>query len=486
MLFNSYEFIFFFLPVTIVVYFFLNKLKLTLASKAWLVFTSLFFYAWWNPIYLPLIFLSMVFNYVFGTVMARLNRNSRGEAFRKMVLVLAIGGNLALLGYFKYMDFFITNINYLTKDQFQLLHIILPLGISFFTFTQITYLVDTYKDVAKEYSILNYFLFVTFFPHLIAGPIIHHKEMMPQFDRLKNKKFNYRNVAQGLFLFSLGLFKKVIIADTFNIWSVQGFENSAALTTIEAWATSLSYTLQIYFDFSGYTDMALGLALMFNIRLPINFDSPYKSLNINEFWRRWHITLGRFLGDYVYFPLGGSRCGHSRTYCNLMATFVVCGIWHGAGWTYCLFGFLHGAAMVGHRAWRLCNLRMPKILAWFLTFNFFNLSLVVFRAKDWNEALTVLKGMFFLNGTVLPSSLEFNWLSSLGFKFGNYLQHINGNDSTILMIIVSLFVCVYFRNSNELVNTFKPKWHMALFTAIMVFVAIINIDKTKIFLYYNF
>lgn len=487
MLFNSYEFIFLFLPITIAVYFGLNQLKLTVASKAWLILASLFFYARWAPIYLPIIFLSMLFNYVFGRIIAHLNRDfPTAAAFNKIVLVLAVGGNLAALCYFKYMDFFIGNINYLTKSHFNLLHIVLPLGISFFTFTQIAYLVDVHKDIAKEYNILNYVLFVTFFPHLIAGPIIHHKEMMPQFDSLKNKMFHYKNFAQGLFLFSLGLFKKVIIADTFSTWVVHGFANSAALTTIEAWATSLSYTLQLYFDFSGYTDMALGLALMFNIKLPINFNSPYTALNITDFWRRWHITLGRFLRDYIYMPLGGNRLGHSRTYCNLMATFLICGIWHGAGWNFFFWGFLHGAALVIHRTWRLCNLNMPKILAWFLTFNFFNFSLVFFRAKDWEEAIRILKAMFFLNGTVLPNSLEFNWLSSLGIRFGKYLQHIQGNDTTIAMIIASLLVCLCYKNSNQLVEMFEPKWHIALFTALIAFVAIINIDKTKIFLYYVF
>jgi D-alanyl-lipoteichoic acid acyltransferase DltB (MBOAT superfamily) len=487
MLFNSYAFIFLFLPITLAVYFVLNRLKLTVVSKVWLVLASLFFYAWWAPIYLPIISLSILFNYICGRIMAYLNRNfSTALTLKKIVLVLAVGGNVAALCYFKYMDFFIANINYLTKSNFNLLHIVLPLGISFFTFTQIAYLVDVHKDVAKEYNIINYILFVTFFPHLIAGPIIHHKEMMPQFDSIKNKLFNYRNFAQGLFLFSIGLFKKVIIADTFNIWVVQGFNNSVSLTTIEAWATSLSYTLQLYFDFSGYTDMALGLSQMFNIKLPINFDSPYKSLNITEFWRRWHITLGRFLKDYIYIPLGGNRLGQSRTYANLLATFLLCGIWHGAGWNFFFWGFLHGAALVIHRAWRFYNLQMPKILAWFLTFNFFNISLVFFRAKDWPEALQVLKAMFGLNGTVLPQSLQFNWLSAWGAKFGNCLQHLQGTDATMAMIFASLLICVFCKNSNQMVETFKPKWQLALFTAVIAFVALINIDKTKIFLYYTF
>ncbi|MFI5329589.1 MAG: MBOAT family O-acyltransferase [Desulfobaccales bacterium] len=429
-----------------------------------------------------------MFNYTLGRIIARLNKNNLTDtkSFNTIVLVLAIGVNLGALAYFKYMDFFIANVNYFTKNQISFLHIALPLGISFFTFTQIAYLVDVYKNIAEEYNILNYILFVTFFPHLIAGPIIHHKEMMPQFSSLKSKKFNYRNFSQGLYLFIIGLCKKIIIADSLSGYVTQGFTSHHALTTIEAWLTSLSYTLQIYFDFSGYTDMALGLALMFNIWLPVNFNSPYKALDIQDFWRRWHITLSRFLRAYVYIPLGGNRRGNYLTYCNLMATFLLGGLWHGAGWTFLFWGFLHGLAMVVHRIWRLFNRRMPRMLAWFLTFNFINICWVFFRAENWDEAIKVLRGMFFFNGTVLPNSLQFKWLASLGFTFGPYLQQINGNDYTVLMIIASLLLCLYFRNSNQLSNNFEPKWQIALITAIMAFVAVINIDKTQIFLYYKF
>ena len=488
MLFNSYEFILLFLPLTLVVYFLLNKLKLTVASRVWLSLASLLFYGWSAPIYIPLIGCSIIFNYTFGRIIARLNKNNSTDtkSFNTIALVLAIGGNLAALAYFKYMDFFIANMNYFTKNQISFLHIALPLGISFFTFTQIAYLVDVYKNIAEEYNILNYILFVTFFPHLIAGPIIHHKEIMPQLDSLKSKKFNYRNFSQGLYLFIIGLCKKIIIADSLSGYVTQGFTSHYALTTIEAWMTSLSYTLQIYFDFSGYTDMALGLALMFNIWLPVNFNSPYKALDIQDFWRRWHITLSRFLRVYVYIPLGGNRRSNYLTYCNLMATFLLGGLWHGAGWTFLFWGFLHGGAMVVHRIWRLFNRRLPRMLAWFLTFNFINICWVFFRAENWDEAIKVLKGMFCFNGTVLPASLQFKWLTSLGFTFGPYLQHINGTVYTILMIIASLSLCLYFRNSNQLSNDFEPKWHIALITAIMAFVAILNIDKTHIFLYYKF
>ena len=255
---------------------------------------------------MPLILGSMFFNYIVGNSL-----NSK-KANKKLILTFGIIANLSLLGYFKYADFFIENYNYVVNANVPLLRITLPLAISFFTFQQIAYLVDSYRGETKEYDFLNYALFVTFFPQLIAGPIVHHKEMMPQFANKWNLAKNYKNIALGLFIFSIGLFKKVVIADTFAVWATNGFDVATKLNFFEAWVTSLSYTFELYFDFSGYTDMAIGAALLFNIKLPINFNSPYKATNIQDFWRRWHITLSRFLKDYIYIPLGGNRGGTSR------------------------------------------------------------------------------------------------------------------------------------------------------------------------------
>lgn len=307
MLFNSYEFIFVFLPITFFIYFYLNHKRLTEASKGFLVFSSLFFYSWWNIAYLPIILSSMLFNYIIGNSLN--NEEGHHRFSKKSILIFGIVSNIALLGYFKYTDFMIDNFNLLSNSNLPTLDLALPLAISFFTFQQISYLVDSYRQETKEYDFLNYALFVTFFPQLIAGPIVHHKEMMPQFAKTRNKVKNYTNIAMGLFIFFIGLFKKVVIADTFSVWATTGFDTATTLSLFEAWATSLSYTFQLYFDFSGYTDMAIGLALLFNIRLPINFHSPYKATDIQDFWRRWHITLSRFLKDYVYVPLGGNRGG---------------------------------------------------------------------------------------------------------------------------------------------------------------------------------
>src|SRR5574344_1562640 len=391
MLFNSYEFIFLFLPITFFVYFYLLSKRLILGAKIFLVIASLFFYGYWNFNYVPLILLSIFVNYGVGLSLVN---HEKIKLSSKSILIFGILFNVGLLGYFKYTDFLIENFNGIFGSNVPLMHIILPLGISFFTFTQIAFLVDAYRKEAKEYSLINYMLFVTYFPHLLAGPILHHKEMMPQFASKYNWVKNYRNIALGLFIFSIGFFKKVVIADTFAPWANAGFDTATTLNLIEAWATSLSYTFPLYFDFSGYCDMAIGISLMFNIKLPITFNSPYKALSIQDFWRRWHITLSRFLRDYVYIPLGGNQKGSFRTYSNLIATFLIGGLWHGAGWTFVFWGFLHGLALVIHRAWTKLGFRMNTILAWFITFNFINIAWIFFRANGWADAMKVLKAMF--------------------------------------------------------------------------------------------
>lgn len=491
MLFNSYEFIFLFLPITFGIYFWLNAKRLTQASKGWLVFASLFFYSWWNIIYLPLILGSILFNFTVGSTISKMegSQSSRKQGVsRKALLVFGIASNLLLLGYFKYMDFFIANANTFLNTRWELMAIVLPLGISFFTFTQIAYLVDAYRDEVKEMDYLNYTLFVTFFPHLLAGPILHHKEMMPQFDTLKNKVLNYKNISIGLFVFSIGLFKKVVIADTLALSANAGFDTAQTLNLIEAWATSLSYTFQLYFDFSGYTDMALGVALLFNIRLPINFNSPYKALDIQDFWRRWHITLSRFLRDYIYIPLGGNRNGNFATYNNLMLTFILGGLWHGAGWTFVFWGFLHGAALVLHRFWKQLGLSMHNLLAWFITFNFINIAWIFFRAKEWEDALKVLKGMMGLSGIVMSEKLsaKLPFLAHYGVTFGEYFVNIEMTSKDLRFLAAVLFVTLVFKNTHQRAGEFKPNRLTLVFTAAVFVYSILNLEKVSEFLYFNF
>ncbi|MGD6778544.1 MBOAT family O-acyltransferase [Sutcliffiella horikoshii] len=487
MLFNSFEFIFVFLPIAFIVYFLLNKAKLLTIAKVWLVLFSLFFYSWWNISYLPLIIISMIFNYWIGKKLG----DSRKVLFsRKTVLTIGITFNVGLLGYYKYSDFFIENINYIFSTNIALLNLILPLAISFFTFQQIAYLVDAYRNETKEFDFLNYALFVSFFPQLIAGPIVHHKEMMPQFANNRKKLINYRNIAVGIFIFAIGLVKKVGIADTFSVWATQGFSHTEKLTLLDGWIASLSYTFQLYFDFSGYTDMAIGIALLFNIVLPTNFNSPYKALNIQDFWKRWHMTLGRFLTTYLYIPLGGNRKGKTRTYINLFLVFLISGFWHGAGWTFIFWGVLHGVAMVINRFWQALNIKLNKILAWLITFNFVNIAWVFFRAESFTDATNVLKAMLGFNGIILPdiAGLEsrLSFLTNYGLQFEEMIINNEVITQSVMFIIVFGLVCVLVKNTMELKNANILNWKYVGFTAAVLTYAILNLTKISEFLYFNF
>ena len=361
------------------------------------------------------------------------------------------------------------------------------MAISFFTFQQIAYLVDSYRQETNEYDFLNYALFVTFFPQLIAGPIVHHKEMMPQFSSKWNLVKSYKNIALGIFIFSIGLFKKVVIADTFAIWATNGFDNAVTSHLLEAWATSLAYTFQLYFDFSGYTDMAIGAALLFNIKLPINFNSPYKAKDIQDFWRRWHITLSRFLRDYIYIPLGGSREGSFRTYTNLLATFILGGLWHGAGWTFVFWGFLHGLALLIHKVWKQLGYAMNSVLAWFITFNFVNIAWVFFRAKEWEDAIKVLKGMFGFNGIIISDKLasKLSFLENYGVEFGKMFVNIQGSIQIIGWLILAFIIILLFKNSGEM----RKKGYLnSIAFSIMTLVSLYFMITSKYteFIYYGF
>lgn len=434
MLFNSYFFILVFLPVTLLVFFALGRNGGRRVAVGWLVAASLFFYGWWNPAYLGLIIASILFNYSVGTI---LGNERRRPTTRKGALMVGIAANLAVLAYYKYANFFFQNLNAAMGTGYDLTGIILPLGISFFTFTQIAFLVDAYRGEAREYNFLHYALFVTYFPHLIAGPVLHHKEMMPQFGHASIFRFDALNFSAGLTYFVLGLFKKVVIAD-----SIAGFASpvfaaaatGASLSMLDAWGGALAYTFQLYFDFSGYSDMAIGLALMMGVRLPLNFDSPYKAVNIIDFWRRWHMTLSRFLRDYLYIPLGGSRHGNGRRYANLMATMLLGGLWHGAGWTFIVWGALHGGYLVINHAWHFVRRKLGhdlkrstwwgRGLATLVTFLAVVVGWVFFRADSFSTAERMLSAMFIspLSGAtpfyaeIIQASQLAKWLGLLGVK----------------------------------------------------------------------
>ncbi len=457
--FNSHEFIFLFLPGTFIVYLLLNRPRLATISTIWLILCSFVFCCWSELKSGPVLAFSIVFTYCIGLVIT--GRSSRvGKTWRKTFLIFGIAVAAALLGYYKYTGFAVGNLNEWFGLGIPVEKALLPVGISFFTFTEIAYLVDLYRDPTRRTGFLDYALFISFFPRLLAGPIARYDEIIPQLKGLGSKTLNYRSLSLGLFLFSIGLFKKVEIADRFAGWASPGFDGPGNLNLLLAWATSLSYSFQIYFDFSGYTDMAIGTALLFNIRLPINFNSPYKALDIQDFWRRWHMTLTRFLRDYIYIPLGGNRVPRAHLYCNLMATFLIGGLWHGAGWTFLFWGFLHGAGLIIHHAWKKIGLRLPTVIAWIVTFNFVNIAWVFFRAKTLGDAVRVLRGMLGLTGVALPDgwAKTLHPLGSYGIQFAPWKHVMEGSRDSWPFIFGALLVCLLFRNSNEMAEKFQPDW----------------------------
>ncbi len=518
MLFNSHAFIFLFLPVALLVFFQLGRVSAKLAA-GWLAAASLFFYGWWSPAYVALLLASVLFNYGMGLVIVR--AVEAGDARRgKRILALAVTADLLLLAYYKYANFFLDNVNIALGTSASLGTIILPLGISFFTFTQIAFLVDAWQGKAREYSFVHYGLFVTWFPHLIAGPILHHREMMPQFGQPATYRPDYDNIAAGLTIFVIGLFKKVVIADGVAAYVAPVFDAPQAgqvLTFLEAWCGALAYTFQLYFDFSGYSDMAVGLSLMFGIRLPVNFHSPYKAANIIEFWRRWHMTLSRFLRDYLYYPLGGNRKGPARRYVNLMATMLLGGLWHGAGWTFVAWGALHGACLVANHAWRALRARLGHDLSrstpygraagCALTFVAVVAGWVVFRADSLDSAGAILRAMAGLNGFVLPDVWlarwggPGEWLAQQGVAFG--ATPALARTGVVHWIWILLAVVWLAPNTQQIMAAARPalgvpadsaaacwQWRPAAAGAVavaaMAVAVIVNLNRHSEFLYFQF
>jgi D-alanyl-lipoteichoic acid acyltransferase DltB (MBOAT superfamily) len=400
MLFNSFEFIFLFLPAVIIIYFFLNKISDRLA-KVTLILSSVFFYGYYNYKYVILLSVSILVNFVIAkSLIGKKN---------KYILILSILFNILLLGYFKYRDFFFQSVNSVFGTDFPLLNIALPLAISFYTLQQVAFLVDSYEGVVKKVSIIDYLLFVLFFPQLVAGPIIHFYHTIPQFYDDTNKKFSPNNFLSGITLFFIGLFKKVVIADQLGIFVDKYFDSSTALSFADSWLSSIGFTLQIYFDFSGYTDMALGLGMMFNIRLPQNFKFPYLATSIIDFWKRWHITLTEFLTDYIYMAIAKSvkRFTFTKAMLATLLTFFVSGLWHGASWMFVIFGLLHGAGIVVNHLFRRLKIKLNSFLSWLITFNFINITFIFFRAHDLHKAGDFLKSMFSIDSFInyLPGFL---------------------------------------------------------------------------------
>ena len=490
MLFNSYIFIFLFLPLALAGYFLLNRLGRNKLAQAFLIGMSLWFYAYFNLSYLPIICLSILGNYLISRL---LNRQGLEQKWRKLLLALGILANVAAIGYYKYFDFFLSNLNALFHADFSLRHIVLPLGISFFTFQQISYLVDSYRGETGDYGFLEYALFVSFFPQLVAGPIVLHSEMIPQFRDRELRRFDWESFAQGLFLFSVGLGKKVLLADVLGQavdYGYAGLDRLYAISSLDVILVSLCYTFQIYFDFSGYCDMATGICRMFHMRLPQNFNSPYRAVSISDYWRRWHMSLGRFLRTYIYFPLGGSRKGTVRTYLNTMAIFLVSGIWHGANWTFILWGALHGLLSCLTRAvdrwWSRWNDWVRRILT-FLTINGL---FVLFRADSVMTAIRTLVRMMRLESFTLDRQI----LAFFDTAELQFLEYLFPALSRLPAQIPGLHLFMFLIGSFLIVMFGKNTWQMAeklsagrgLSTLALLSSSILALSGVHIFLYFNF
>jgi alginate O-acetyltransferase complex protein AlgI len=510
MLFNSLEFLLLYLPLTLAGFFWIGR-NSQAGAAAWLAAASLFFYGWWDPIYVPLLLGSISGNFLLGR---ELTRPGATPSRRRSWLAAGVAANLGLLGYFKYADFFVSSANSIAGDLWSQPGVILPLGISFYTFTQIAFLVDASRGDARELNFTHYGLFVSYFPHLIAGPVLHHKQMMPQFALPKTYVPRLDNFGIGLTVFAIGLFKKVVLADSVAPYASSAFQAAdagATLGFLQSWAGALSYTLQLYFDFSGYCDMAIGLSLMFGIRLPINFDSPYKARNIADFWRRWHITLSTFLRDYLYIALGGSRRGATRRYANLMITMLLGGLWHGAGWSFVIWGGLHGLYLIVHQAWlaavaRWWPGRSPlsgrggTVGATLLTFLAVVIGWVFFRATSLHGALGMLQGMAGANGVSIPAAVGLRlgaWapaVQDLGLQFD-----AGGGADFVLnwLWILALLPIVFFApNSQDLMRehdaaldsrlAWRPTMAWACATAIVLALGLMSLAQPSEFLYYQF
>lgn len=498
MLFNSYIFIFLFLPLTLAGWYYLNKKKAYSAAKYFLAGMSLWFYGYFNLYYLAIIVASISGNYLLSYLM----KFSKSRLTSRIGLYLGLLFNLGILFYFKYYDFFFENINAVFHTDFTLKNILLPLGISFFTFQQISFIVDRCLGRAKHYSFADYITFVTFFPQLIAGPIVLYKEMMPQFEDIKNRRFNPENFAGGIVLFTLGLSKKVLLADILAIPVNFGFEQTAFLDTPSALLVILAYTFEIYFDFSGYSDMAVGLGRMFNIELPINFNSPYKACSVKELWQRWHITLSRFFIQYVYIPLGGSRKGKARTLLNIFIVFFLSGLWHGANWTYVAWGTMQGLLVVwdnlgiigvrGSNDKTTARFYIPRWLGWLLTFGFFNISLIFFGSSSMSNAFQMFKNIFAFKQT----GYLYKVAATLDIpEFYLFKQVINMAAPSVLSIAyVLLFILLLMlsgfiisrKNALQIVKEKFPDSRLCFLTVILFVWCIISFSQVSTFIYFNF
>lgn len=503
MLFNSYIFIFIFLPAVLLGWYGLNRCRQYKLANLFLAGMSLWFYGYFNVYYLAIILSSICLNYILSFLLTLVPADSpRSRPLYRIGLWTGVFLNLGILFYFKYYDFFIENINYAFHTDYTLKHILLPLGISFFTFQQLSFVIDRCLGKSEHYSFLNYITFVTFFPQLIAGPIVLYKEMIPQFEDISRRRFDVSSFSRGICLFVLGLSKKVLLADTFALVVNYGFAQTFSLDSVSTVAVILSYTFELYFDFSGYSDMATGLGKMFNIELPVNFNAPYRSCSIKEFWQRWHITLSRFFITYVYIPLGGSRKGRARMLLNTFLVFLLSGLWHGAAWTYVAWGAMQGLLVVwdnlgiigisGREEKRPARFHIPEWLGWIFTFTLFNMSLFFFRSQSMDGAIQLFRNLFSgtFNGKVYEIAAQLDLselyvvrqvLDMAAPGLVNYMYL-----AFLLLLLVLSFFLVFGPTAYERTMRGELTSGRCWMICILLVWCIISLSQVSTFLYFNF
>jgi D-alanyl-lipoteichoic acid acyltransferase DltB (MBOAT superfamily) len=476
LIFSTYTFIFIFLPVTFLVYRVLNAFKLSLAAKIWLVLASLYFYAQGSGTFTLLFIIDVLVNYALGHLIIQCMKN--GAVWRgRVLLTVGLLLNIAFLGYYKYANFMIENINMLTGQAYALLQIVLPLGISFYTFQLIAYLVDCYRGKSEKTPLVDFMLFITFFPQLIVGPIVHHADVIPQYQSKAMPVLNSLNIMTGIFLFSIGCAKKIMLADPLTNYAITFYSDVAGGDTLMAWLASVGYTISYYFDLSGYADMALGLALLFNIRLPHNFNSPYRARNFREYWQRWHMTLSKFLSDYIFRSFYRKGSGSFNFYFSVMMTFFVSGFWHGAGWQFILWGIINGifvcfAHVMYRRKWKL-----PFMLAWVLTFAGVVLTRILFVSKDAKEAWHVMEKMM-----SLKDFAGMGWTGAL-----EKIAHFGASNAyVIVLLIIGMGITFFGKNSAQLTENFTPRLRHAVVAAVLLSICLAQMTSVSNFLYFQF
>ncbi|MBQ6090624.1 MAG: MBOAT family protein [Lachnospiraceae bacterium] len=476
MIFTTYKFVLLFLPTVVVVYYVLNHFKWFSLSKFWLIIASFFFYSQGTPDFFPFFMGSVFANYMVGITLSRMDPSHKVQ--RKILCALGILGNVALLGYYKYTDFFIENTNAIFGTDFTLKHIILPIGISFFTFQLIAYVVDSYKQLTKDYNILDYLLFITFFPQLIVGPIVHHSEMVCQFENEDNLRLKPENIAFGLFLFSIGAAKKMFLADTMSTDAQLYFDDIRNnMPLMSSWYYSLEYAVAYYFDLSGYADMAIGMGWMFNIKIPENFNSPLKARDFQDYWKRWHMTLSRFLGDYIFRSVFRKGVKYRNYYVATMVTFFVSGFWHGSGWNFVIWGIINGALVCLASWMNRKGIKIPVVIGVFFTLCFVAMTRALFVADSLSEAWLVIKNMF-----------NFSWLygDKTASVFSQIVSFFRDHEANGPILFFSLLWCWFLPNSTQIAEKFRRTRFSVVLTVVLLGACLLNMDKVVQFLYFQF